>query len=436
MPTRPTLRSRLLLTAMCTVTACASAGKRLEQGLEAEAAGAYYDAAVRYLEALEKDETLVEARERAMVASDSAFAHGMAEADDLLARRKAEEAGGQYLALDRLLTLGRQVGVQMPAPATYTETRRSTFDSAIDELMRSGEDARRDGRWSDARGLFQRARRDFSPSFGQRAESEEAEARSLIDWAEAEEAEARFRRAYDLAAEAMDVSPSQPADLAGQASSIQDRALVSGTHVMAVFPITATTLVQERMDGDLDQQLADLLELDYWRSPPLFVVVEDPIVVRQLTRRLTPAGGPFRPGRVLTELGADFGVLVELVALDLAERDARRGVREARTHDGRKTNYTVESGTLAYSLEASVILVDRRGREITDFRASATENGRFERGLYRSDVGELDLGRNELRLFDAVVQRERVAELEAQLLAELADRVADQVYSRVLAEIP
>jgi hypothetical protein len=200
---------------------------------------------------------------------------------------------------------------------------------------------------------------------------------------------------------------------------------------MAVFPITATTLVRERMDGDLDQQLADLLELDYWRSPPLFVVVEDPIVVRQLTRRITPAGGPFRPGPVLNELGADFGVLVELVALDLAERDARREVREARTHDGRKTNYTVESGTLAYSLEASVILVDRRGREIADFRAGATENGRFERGLYRSDVRELDLGRNELRLFDAVVQRERLAELEARLLAELADRLADQVYSRV-----
>jgi hypothetical protein len=35
-----------------------------------------------------------------------------------------------------------------------------------------------------------------------------------------------------------------------------------------------------------------------------------------------------------------------------------------------------------------------------------------------------------------MVQREHLAELEAQLLAELDDRVADQVYSRVLAEIP
>jgi hypothetical protein len=129
-------------------------------------------------------------------------------------------------------------------------------------------------------------------------------------------------------------------------------------------------------------------------------------------------------------------VLVELVALDRTERDARREIREARTLDGRKTNYTVESGTLTFTLEASVILVDRRGRELADFRTRATENGRFERGLYRSDVRELDLGRSELRLFDAVVQRERLAELEAQMVAELADRVADQLYSRVLSEIP
>jgi tetratricopeptide (TPR) repeat protein len=364
MPARPTLRSFLVFSVIGALTACASAGKRLEQGLEAEAVGAYYEATVRYLEALEKDESLAEARERALVAGDSALTHGMADAANLRASGEAAEAAEQYLALDRLLVQGREVGVQMPTPAGYAETRRMTLDSAIEDLMRSGEDARRDGRWSEARGLFQRARRDFSPSSQQRAESERAEARSLIDWAEAEETQGRFRRAYDLAAQAMDVSRSQPADIAEQASYIQDRALVSGSHIMAVFPVTATAPVRERMDGDLDQQLADLLELDYWRSPPLFVVVADPVEVRQLTRRLTPPGSPLRPGPILSEVDADFGVLVELVALDRTERDARREIREARTLDGRKTNYTVESGTLTFTLEASVILRMDDSREV------------------------------------------------------------------------
>ncbi len=436
MSTRPILRSFFVLWVIGAITACASAGKRLEQGMEAEAAGAYYDATIRYLEALEKDESLSEARERARMSGDSALVRGMARAADLLAGGETEEAGEQYLALDHLLARSRAVGVQMPTPTAYAEMRRSTFDSAIDGLMQSGEYAGQEGRWSEARGLFQRARRDFSPSSAQRLESEKSEARALIDWAEEEAADGRFRRAYDLAGEATGVSQSPPADVADRASSIQDRALASGTHLMAVFPVTATRPVRERMDSDLDQQLADLLELGYWRAPPLFVVVEDPVVVRQLTRRFTPAGAPLRPGPILAELDADFGVLIELVALDRTERDVRREVREARTHDGRTTNYTVERGTLAYSIEASVILVDRRGREIADFRARATENGRFERGLYRSDVGELDLGRSELRLFDAVAHRERLAELETELVDELADRVADQVFSRVLSRIP
>ena len=56
------LQSLLFLAVL--LTGCASAGKRLEQGIEAEAEGSYYEAAIRYVEALEKDETLAEARDR------------------------------------------------------------------------------------------------------------------------------------------------------------------------------------------------------------------------------------------------------------------------------------------------------------------------------------------------------------------------------------
>ena len=46
-----------LLVLASLLTGCASAGKRLEQGMEAEAEGSYYEAAIRYVEALEKDAT-------------------------------------------------------------------------------------------------------------------------------------------------------------------------------------------------------------------------------------------------------------------------------------------------------------------------------------------------------------------------------------------
>jgi tetratricopeptide (TPR) repeat protein len=429
---------RALLTAILVggPLACASAGKRLDQGLEAEAAGDYYGAAFRYLDAVDKDPSLVEARQRALVAGDSALARGMADAASLLATGDAVAAGEEYLALDRLLRRGTEVGVELATPDRWVETRRATFDASIEALMRSGDVAARQARWGEARSAFQRIRGAFAPSLDQRRRSEGAEARTLLSWAESEEDEERFRRAWDLAAEALAVSPSPAAEWVDRASGIQDRALVRGERVVAVFPVTTTAPVRERMQADLDQQLADLLELEYWRAPPLFVVVADPVAVRHAIRRLTRGGGAFHPAPVLAEVEADFGVLIELALLDREERDVDAQLREARTRDGRTTNYTLERGTVTYVVEATVLVTDRRGREIADFRVRETEGGRFERGSYRGDPDELDLGRDERRLFDPLVQRSRMAEVEAGLVEELAGRVADQVYSRILSRIP
>ena len=83
--TRPSFRRSVFVASALVVpvasAGCASAGKRLEQGMEAEAAGSFYAASIRYIEALEKDADLVEARERLMEAGDSAIALGLAHAD-------------------------------------------------------------------------------------------------------------------------------------------------------------------------------------------------------------------------------------------------------------------------------------------------------------------------------------------------------------------
>jgi hypothetical protein len=412
---------------------CASAGKRLEQGMEAEAGGSFYAASIRYIEALEKDADMVEARERLMEAGDSAITVGLAQADDDLRAGDAVSAGEELLALDRLLARARTVGVRLPAPPDYADRRRTVLDAAIEDLMARASAAGGRGEWGAARSAYERIRRDFSPSADQRVASEEAESALLVAWAEAEEADQRFRRAYDLADEALSGPGALPAELADRASELQDRALADGTRVLAVFPVTATATVMDLAGSDLAAHLSDLMELEHWRLPPLFVAVADPVLVRQSSRRYNVPG--FRAAPVLDEVGADFGALIELVSLRSTEQNVRSQVREARTRDGRLTNYTEESGNVTLTLEARVAILDGRGAQVTTFASRASHTGSFARGRYRGDVSELELSRGERRLFDPVVQRQMVVDMEAAATEELAGRVADQVFSEVLSRI-
>jgi len=434
--TRPLSLSSLVVVGLALAAAgCASAGKRLEQGMEAEASGSFYAASLRYIEALEKDADMIEARERLMEAGDSAIAIGLARAEEDIRAGDAVAAADEFLAVDRLLGRARAVGVRLPTPPDYGDRRRTAFDGAIDDLMERAGAAGDRGDWGEARSAYDRIRRDFAPSAEQRAESEEAEAALLVAWAEDEASYERFRRAYDLAEEALGSPGALPADLADRATELQSNSLAAGTRVLAVFPVTATTAVLDAARSDVTQQLSDLLELEHWRLPPLFVVVADPVVVRQASRRYNVVGGRFRAGPVMDDVGADFGALIELVRIDATEQNLRSQVHSVRTRDGRTTNYTEESGDLTLLLEARIAILDPRGGQVVSFSSRASDSGSFERGRYRGDVTELELSRGERRLFDPVVQRQVVADIEARATEELAARVADRVFSEVLSRI-
>ena len=425
-----------LLVLASLLTGCASAGKRLEQGMEAEAAGSYYEAAIRYVEALEKDATLGEARDRLLEASDSAVSIGVAAAVTNDWDGNPVRAAEEFLALDRLIGRASGVDVRVRTHTGFAQERRSTFDDAITALMAQSEAAAERRQWGEARQALNRVRRDFAPSAEQREASETAEAFLLLTWAESEENDGRFRRSFYLAGEALDLVRPAPAGLVDGAEALRTRAVANGTRAVAVFPVTVTAQVREQMEGDLDQELADLLELVYWRAPPAFVVVSDPVVVRQVLRRFAPPGASFHPGRVMDEVGADFGVMVELTGLFAAERNLRRQDHQARTKDGRITSFVEESGTVNYTLEAQVTIMDDRERIVAETTERSTRRGRFERGVYQGDYRELDLSRGERRLFDPVVIGQRLAQIQRGAVSELADRVADEVFDRVLARIP
>ncbi len=194
--------------------------------------------------------------------------------------------------------------------------------------------------------------------------------------------------------------------------------------------------MREASEADLEGQLSDVLELEHWRSPPLFVAVADPVAVRQTTRRLFPGGATFRPGRVLEEVGADFGALVELTKLDVTESDLKSESRTARNSRGRTVTWTVERGRVRYAVEATITIFDERGTRVASSTARASESVRFERGRYGGSYRDLDLSRGEQLLFDPAAQRRQYAEIEDKLLAELAGSVAEDTFREVRRRIP
>jgi hypothetical protein len=429
------LRLPLVLTTALIATACASAGDRFKDGTEAEGAGNYYRAAMRYVDALEKDETMVEAKDRLLIAGDSAIITSLRTIDGLLGVSDPVAAGEEFLALDRLLSAAEDVGVNLPTPAEFTAYRRGTLDGAITELMARATDLQTDGAWGRSRSTLSRIPGEFQPNPEQLRVTREAESWLLMDWAADEEAMDRFRRAFGLAVEAVDVIGA-PDEVVDRAIELQGRALEFGTRFVAVFPITKTPELRGQGEEDLAVLLSDLLDLQHWQEPPGFIAIADPVLIRRLTRRYTPRGMPLRPLRIMGEVGADYGVLIEIDRFTRTERDVRRRERASRTRRDSTVTYYEESGTQRYDIRARVIILDARGREVDDFFVSRNKSGSFERGVYEGDLRELKMSRNQQRLFDRVRQAQARAELEGRLVSELSKRLGDQLFGRILRRIP
>ncbi|MEO1477212.1 MAG: hypothetical protein AAFV01_01405, partial [Bacteroidota bacterium] len=119
---------------------CKSAEELYDEGQALEAQGQYAEAAFRYVDSLEKEdsaavrERLVAAGTRAMEGYTAAIGAAI-EGDDPVG------AAEVYRDADELLGAAGGVGVRLPVFDTYDEDRRATFDAAIATLQEVGDDA-------------------------------------------------------------------------------------------------------------------------------------------------------------------------------------------------------------------------------------------------------------------------------------------------------
>ena len=436
---QPLTRPRLtLLGALLVGAGCASAGDRLNEGIQLQSEGRYMEAAYRYADAVDKDSELVEAQDRLLAVGDTAIELALARATNQRATGDPIRAAETFQSVDALLSRVREVGFSLSPPVDYADLRREAFDWAIEALMSDGEELVAEGRFRDARRALRRARSDFTATNAQRTASFAAEIDLLLTWADAELSVDRYRAAFGLAGEAVELRPSPTRRVLDEADQIRVRALELGTVALAILPITSVASVREQVAGDLEAQLSDDLELDYWRDPPPFVATADPVLVRRLVRDATRGGAPLSSRaltRVLGAVAADFGALVEVTSLDIEERDVEREPREVRSRRGGTASYFVEEGRLRYEAEVEVIVIDYNGNEVRDFRVSARGTGRFERGVFRGNPQELDLSRNEARLFDPDVLAAQHARVQREVVGELAADVARRTFEAVLSRV-
>lgn len=286
------------------------------------------------------------------------------------------------------------------------------------------------------------------PTRAQAEESLDAETRLMLTWADVELQDGRPRAAFARARDATQVRRSPPRDVVLQVRSLQERALDLGTVVVAALPVTASRGVRDVLGPEFEIRLDEALTRQHWTRPPLFVEMADPLLLRRELRGLLRGRAPRSPlvvGRALELIGADLGVTIEVTAIEVAEEDVERETREARVvarRDGALRRgvdtvaYSVESGTLAYNVEAVGILVDVDGREVASFTAAARERGPFRRGVYEGDPSTLDLDADDDRLFSPDAQAAQRARIEAALMEELAAAVAAGTYDTVLARVP
>ena len=325
-------RRLFLASSVLLATACASAEDRFNEGIDLQAQGRYMEAAYRYADAVEKDGSLQEARGQLQIVGDSAIMLALEEADRLDGRGEPVEAARQFQAIDRLMPRVRSVGMRLTEPEDYRVVRRTAFDRAIEWYMVEGEDASREGRWQYAVRAFASARADFSPTRDQSEASMDAQTRVLIDWAEIELGDRRPRAAYGIADRALSVRRSTPRPIVLEVRDLQDRALAMGAVVVAALPVSATGQVRDLVGSELEIELDEGLETGYWLNAPPFVQMAEANILRRELRGLLRGRIPQSPalvGRALNLIGADYGVMVEVTSIRIADENFRVEERTA-----------------------------------------------------------------------------------------------------------
>lgn len=431
-------RSLLLPVLLVLPAACASAEKRVEQGMRLEQEGRSAEAARRYIDALRKDPSLGDARQRLQATGAQAVSAALREASLLESAGRLDEAADALAVAEEVSGGAREVGVAVPLPADFAGRRRALYDRAIERSVAAALEASRGGRHDAADQQLLRALQRYQPAPAQRTELVQARVEVNVAAAEADIARGDFRLAYQRAERLREgLGQGMEAEWLAPLALVQEDALRRGTRRVAVLPVAVGREQRVRLPDEFALELSDVLEARHWTRPPLFVEVLDASRTRGAWRRLGP-GRRVISTRQAADVGRDLGAdLVMVAEVDSVARftgpEVQRTRRPARTRDGVDTAYTVVEGREEIRVRVRWALVDPElARVVDEGDANAATGARFRRAEYTGDPGSLDLPRSERDLFDAAGGAGAIdRELSRELVRELAPDLAREVFSRL-----
>ncbi len=436
----PSIRTLALLAVVLALSGCALTKNRYEKGVQREAAGRYAEAFEAYWKVVNKDPGYADAAERLEQIGADLIAAAWDEAHTAADAERYEDAARALERMQRWHARAAAVGIALPLPDGYADYRREIEASAMHQWVERGRVAEGRGDWPAALRAYEQAL-SYPLTDRQRHDLDLARASVLLRWGEDDLAAGHPRAAFDRAAQAIDLLPPDAANRR-PLQALQDEALRVGTRVVAFVPFGASEDVRRQTRRDFLAEFNDVLLVDYWTRPPLFIAPFDPITLRRELRRLNVDPGRLSDrmaAQLGRDLGADFVVVGEITEITREEGDRREEIREARTR-GRgvtDTTYVIERYDLELEAEVRFALVDPGSRRVVHRgRRTARVEDRFERGRYDGDLNRLRLDRDALRYFDREALREQEHALENALIDELADRVAEAVFEAVLERIP
>jgi tetratricopeptide (TPR) repeat protein len=431
MITKPSIA--IAIAAVLSLTACASANKRLEQGQELQRSGRPAEAAERYIQALKKDQRLDSARAGLRTAGATVIDSYLRSAADPAANPYT--AADAYLAIDDLTRRSLEVGISLVVPNDYAARRRTAFDNAINNVVLDARQLASRQMFADALTRLARAANGYQPSPAQASSLGNVGADVALAWGRADTLEGRFRSA-SARVEGIAGLPGVTGAQTDNARALQAAALMRGTRRVAMVPVGGTVAAIRDLPDQALPALGDALRENPWATPPRFVEL---LPADQVDRELRRSGYGRRTlttaeaARLGRALDADFVVVTEIDSVRREETGVRVTRRAARTRSGVDTAYLVEDGRAQLFARATFVLIDRQGQRSTEYQSvTASASGSFTRVRYAGDYRTLDLRQADRDLFAGAANDDLVR----SFVASMSPRLADAVFAEVVRRIP
>lgn len=437
---------------LLTLAGCVSTKDRYERVQAYRSDGRIVAAAYEMVEVLE---------------SDSQWPNGRRELNDLARDAIEEQMGDARAALDRgapiaavdaldeikaLRRACRSVDVSVVQPDGYASLRERAEEKAYRMLVdRAGQAFARDD-WPAAEAAYVEAA-TYVDDETTLAMLDTRRAEVLHAWAEADMEREAYRTAFERAETALSLSAAD-SPRGSDLRALQDAAVTRGTRVVAFLPLWQTESAESAVPSGFLRELDDVLSLEHWTTPPLFVATAPQVPTRrvlrrfELDRRMLSRAEVARIGRALE---TDLVVTADLIAFredadDIEQETAvapwfpettSRSATAGRERSGPvDTTFVIERYDRELTATVEVRLIDPRGRRtLSTERITAEVDGPMERGVFEGNWRNLDLSGAERSLFHPEDLRQRERELELLLVDELAAAVADDTFRRIIAGI-